>query len=79
VFVNTSKTKQPNTQLKCPVYYETINNYNGSISAKKPIPFGGRTTLGADATSWAYGLSLLWRPPIEIGKDWSYALSATIP
>ena len=56
-----------------------VVNYNGSISAKKPIPIGGRTTLGADATSWAYGLSLLWRPPVEIGKDWSYAMSATIP
>jgi hypothetical protein len=56
-----------------------VVNYNGSISAKKPIPIGGRTTLGADATSWAYGLSLLWRPPLEIGKDWSYAMSATIP
>jgi len=56
-----------------------VVNYNGSISAKKPIPFGGRTTLGADATSWGYGLTLLWRPPLEIGKDWSYAMSATIP
>jgi len=56
-----------------------VVNYNGSINAKKPIPIGGRTTLGADATSWAYGLSLLWRPPLEIGKDWSYAMSATIP
>ena len=40
---------------------------------------GDGPTLGADATSWAYGLSLLWRPPVEIGKDWSYAMSATIP
>ena len=28
-----------------------VVNYNGTISAKKPIPIGGRTTLGADATS----------------------------
>ena len=56
-----------------------VVNYNGNINASKPLPIGGRTTLGADATSWAYGLSLLWRPPVEIGKDWSYAMSATIP
>jgi len=56
-----------------------VVNYNGSISAKKEIPIGGRTTLGADATSWGYGLTMLWRPPLEIGKDWSYAMSATIP
>jgi hypothetical protein len=56
-----------------------VVNYNGNINASKPIPIGGRTTLGADATSWGYGLTLLWRPPVEIGKDWSYAMSATIP
>jgi len=56
-----------------------VINYNGSISAEKPIPLGGRTTLGADATLWGYGLTLLWRPPLELGKDWSYAMSATIP
>jgi len=56
-----------------------VVNYNGNINASKPLPIGGRTTLGADATSWAYGLSLLWRPPVEIGRDWSYAMSATIP
>ena len=56
-----------------------VTNYNGSISAKKPIPIGGQTTLGADATLWGYGLTLLWRPPLELGKDWSYAMSTTIP
>ena len=30
-----------------------VVNYNGNINASKPIPIGGRTTLGADATSWA--------------------------
>ena len=45
-----------------------VVNYNGNINANKPIPIGGRTTLGADATSWAYGLSLLWRPPLEKGR-----------
>jgi len=56
-----------------------VLNYNGNVNASKPIPLGGKTTLGADATSWGYGLTLLWRPPLEIGKDWSYAMSATIP
>ena len=56
-----------------------VVNYNGSISSKKVIPIGGQAALGADATSWGYGLTLLWRPPLEIGKDWSYAMSATIP
>jgi hypothetical protein len=53
--------------------------YNGSVSADVPLPIGGQSTLGASATSWAQGLSLLWRPPIDLGDRWSYALSATIP
>ena len=32
-----------------------------------------------DATSWAHGLTLAWRPPVEIGARWSYAASITIP
>jgi hypothetical protein len=56
-----------------------VVSYNGNINASRPLPIGGRITLGADATSWGYALSLLWRPPVEIGRDWSYAVSATIP
>ena len=53
--------------------------YNGSIGANKPVPIGGQTTLGADASSWAFGLTALWRPSLNLGKRWSYAMSATIP
>jgi hypothetical protein len=53
--------------------------YHGSVSANVPIPIGGQTTLGAEATSWAHGLTLAWRPPIDQGDRWSYALSATVP
>jgi len=53
--------------------------YQGSIGAERPLPIGGRTALGASASSWAYGLTLLCRPPLELGERWSYAMSATIP
>jgi hypothetical protein len=33
--------------------------YNGSIGANKPVPIGGQTTLGADASSWGLGLTAL--------------------
>jgi len=36
-------------------------------------------TLGADATIWGHGLTFLWRPPIDLGDRWSYALSTTVP
>jgi len=53
--------------------------YNGSLGATKPLPIGGQTALGAEATSWGLGLTILWRPPLDLGERWSYAMSATIP
>ncbi len=53
--------------------------YNGDIGANQPLPIAGVQTVGAEATSWAHGVTLLWRPPIELGNRWSYALSATVP
>jgi len=53
--------------------------YNGSVAANQPLPIAGVQTVGAEATSWAHGLTLLWRPPLDLGARWSYAFSATVP
>jgi hypothetical protein len=53
--------------------------YQGSAAANKPIPIAGQTALGAEANMWGIGLTALWRPPLELGEHWSYAMSATIP
>ena len=53
--------------------------YNGDVGVTESLPIAGLSTVGASATSWANGITLLWRPPVEIGERWSYAMSATIP
>jgi hypothetical protein len=54
--------------------------YNGSVSAQQPLPISGLDTAGANANSWALGVSLLWRPSWgDLGNDLSYAMSVTIP
>jgi len=53
--------------------------YHGSVEAGKRLPIAGQTTLGAEATSLGLALTVAWRPPLEIDKRWSYAMSATIP
>ncbi|MGI9242121.1 MAG: SphA family protein, partial [Verrucomicrobiales bacterium] len=53
--------------------------YQGEIDRLQPLPFAGLVAAGAEAESWANGLTLLWRPPIELGTNLSYAMSATIP
>lgn len=56
-----------------------VIQYKGSVSAQQPLPIAGGNTLGLNASSWGYGLTLLWRPPVELGERWSYAMSTTIP
>ena len=53
--------------------------YIGSASAQRPIPFARLAVAGAKADVWGAGLTLLWRPPIELGGSWSYAMNMTIP
>jgi hypothetical protein len=53
--------------------------YSGAAAKNQAIPIGGTTALGLVATSWGEGLTLVWRPTIDMGKHWSYAMSATIP
>ncbi len=53
--------------------------YQGSFDAAQPLPIAGLRAAGVDAESFASGLTFLWRPHFEIGENWSYAMSATIP
>lgn len=56
-----------------------VVHYKGSVTAQEQLPFAGLTTLGAEAESWGYALTLLWRPPLELGERWSYAMVVTVP
>lgn len=53
--------------------------YEGSIDSSLPLPFAGVTTFGAESEVFGSGLTLLWRPGIDLGTQWSWAASATIP
>ncbi len=53
--------------------------YQGSVGAERRLRIAGLTAVGASASSWGYGLTLLWRPPLDLGERWSYAMSATVP
>lgn len=53
--------------------------YGGDLSLNRSLPLAGRITAGAEVESWAQGLTLLWRPPLELGENISYAMSSTVP
>ncbi len=64
-----------------PTFIVRLNvlDYAGSAGLSRPIPIAGLTTVNAHADSTGLGLTMLWRPPVDLGKRWSYAMSATIP
>lgn len=65
-----------------PTFLARINyiHYNGSTDFDRSIPYAGLTTLGADATSNVWGLTLFWAPEWgQINDTWNYAMSTTIP
>ena len=53
--------------------------YHGSVGSTVPLPIAGQSTLGASASSWGEGVTFLWRPPVELGEGWSYAMCTTVP
>ena len=53
--------------------------YEGSYSKDLALPLAGLRSGGVDAESFATGLSMLWRPPLDLGDQWSFAMSTTVP
>jgi hypothetical protein len=57
-----------------------VVHYEGKVTANRALPIAGLTAINAEAESTAVGLTIFWRPEWgEIGENWSYAMSATIP
>ena len=46
-----------------------VVNYDGSVGGNVRVPIGGLTTLGADAKSWGYGLTLLVAARDRSGRE----------
>lgn len=53
--------------------------YEGTFAKDLTIPFAGLRAGDVDANSLATGITMLWRPAIDMGEKWSYAMSTTVP
>ena len=64
-----------------PAFLARLNvmNYDGSTSPNIKLPIGGMLATGVNAKIMGYGLTMVWRPDIDLGEGWSYAMSTTIP
>lgn len=51
-----------------------IASYQGSYTRGEPIPIAGIRAAGLEADSFAAGLTLLWRPPVDLGRGVSVRL-----
>ncbi len=56
-----------------------VLNYDGNVDSNLVVPIAGLAALDVKVDSTAIGLTALWRPPIELGGNWSYAAAVTIP
>ena len=54
-------------------------NYDGQFSPTIAVPIGGLSALNVDVQATSLAFTGVWRPPIEIGEQWSYALGFTVP
>jgi hypothetical protein len=61
------------------IFRLNIIDYDGSFDGDVPVPIAGLAALDVDVESAAVGLTGFWRPNFEIGENWSYAVSMTIP
>lgn len=62
------------------VRYNLIN-YDGSAGLNRTLPISGLATADAKVNVWGNGLTVLWRPPFELGDsgNWSYSACVTVP
>lgn len=62
-----------------PAFVARLNavSYDGSFD--RALPIAGLAPVNVDAQSFASGLTLLWRPKLQLAPGLSYALSTTIP
>jgi hypothetical protein len=54
-------------------------HYDGDFNSNLTVPIAGLAALDVRVKSTAVGLTGLWRPPIELGGNWSYAAAITVP
>jgi hypothetical protein len=56
-----------------------VLDYTGEFDNDIKVPIAGLAALDVEVDSFAVALTALWRPPIEIGENWSYAAAITVP
>lgn len=56
-----------------------VLTYKGEFDKDVNVPIAGLTAAEVDIESQAIGLTVLWRPAMELGDQWSYSMSATVP
>lgn len=61
------------------IFRLNVLDYDGDFDSDVRVPIAGLAALGVKVESTAVALTTLWRPPVEIGDNWSYAAAITVP
>lgn len=62
-----------------PTFITRLNVIDYQGNYEHSLPFSGLEASNVDVSSQAIALTMLYRPQIDLGTNWSYAFSATIP
>lgn len=56
-----------------------VLEYSGEFDNDVTVPIAGLAALDVEVDSFAIALTGLWRPPVDLGENWSYAAAITVP
>lgn len=62
-----------------PTFIARLNYIHYSGRADVTVALGGEHVVDMDATSNAYGVTVLWAPEWDLGEKWQFAISGTLP
>ena len=62
-----------------PTFIARLNILSYEGSYEHSLPIAGLEAADVDVSSQALGLTMVYRPNVEIGENWSYAFGGTIP
>jgi hypothetical protein len=62
-----------------PTFVARLNGIYYDGSSGGALPIAGLAPVNVEAQSYAAGLTLLWRPKLELAPGLSYAMSTTVP
>lgn len=61
------------------IFRLNVVDYDAEFDSDVAVPIAGVAALDVEVETTVVALTSVWRPPVELGEHWSYALGLTVP